>query len=76
MTTKHRFRGRYRLELREEDHIPMHVHLVGGGVDVVISLETLTVTQGLVDKKLLSEVMAWVSDHHAELVKEWKKWHK
>ena len=41
MTTKQRFRNKYRLEIREDDHPPMHAHLVGGGVDVLIDLETL-----------------------------------
>lgn len=29
MTAKQRFRNRYRLEVRERDHLPPHVHLVG-----------------------------------------------
>ncbi len=33
MTTKQRFRNKYRLQLREKDHEPMHVHLVGGEVN-------------------------------------------
>ena len=41
MTTKHRFRGKYRLEIRERDHGPPHCHLVGGAVDVIIDLATL-----------------------------------
>jgi len=46
MSTKHRFRDKYRIELRERDHLPPHMHLTGGGVDVVISLESVAVTQG------------------------------
>jgi hypothetical protein len=53
MTTKHRFHNKYRLEVREDDHPPMHVHLAGAGVDVMISLETLQVTQGQAPKALL-----------------------
>ena len=30
MTTKQRFRNKYRLQLREKYHEPMQVHLVGG----------------------------------------------
>jgi len=41
MTTKHRFRQKYRLEIREDDHLPPHAHLAGAEIDVVISLETL-----------------------------------
>lgn len=42
MTTKQRFRNnKYRLEVRERDHGPAHVHLVGGGFDVIIDLGSL-----------------------------------
>ncbi|MDR0780262.1 MAG: DUF4160 domain-containing protein [Pseudomonadales bacterium] len=74
MTTRHRFRNKYRLEVREDDHPPMHVHLAGADVDVVISLETLAVT-GDAPKTLLSEVLEWVALHQSELIEEWKKWH-
>ena len=76
MTTKQRFRNnKYRLEVREDDHPPMHVHLAGGGIDVVISLQTLEVTQGHAPKGLMVEVLAWVGEHQQELIEEWKKWH-
>ena len=74
MTTKHRFRnGKYRLELREKDHGPMHVHLTGGGFDVLIELGTLE-TKGRWPKGLRREVMEWVGEHHDDLIKEWNKW--
>ena len=31
MTTKHRFRNKYRLEIRERDHNPAHAHLFRAG---------------------------------------------
>ena len=75
MTTKQRFRSnKYRLEVRERDHLPMHAHLTGGGCDVLIDLATLR-SSGPWPKGLQIEVMAWVSDNRDELVKEWKKWH-
>lgn len=74
MTTKHRFRnGKYRLEVREKDHAPMHVHLAGGEFDVVIELGTMT-SSGRWPSGLRREVMAWVAEHRDELIKEWKKW--
>jgi hypothetical protein len=75
VTTKHRFRGKYRLEVREEDHPPMHAHLAGADVDVVISLATLEITQGEASKALLDEVLEWICEHQSELIEEWKKWH-
>jgi len=76
MSTKHRFRDKYRIELRERDHLPPHVHLTGGGVDVVISLESVAVTQGKAPAKVVQEALAWVSANQADLLKEWMKWHR
>ena len=75
MTTKARFRNKYRLEIRERDHGPAHCHLVGGSVDVLIELETLR-SIGRWPSGLKTEVLAWIEVHIAELWKEWKKWHK
>ena len=75
MTTKARFRNKYRLEIRERDHGPAHCHLVGGSVDVLIELETLRCT-GRWPAGLKVEAMAWRNAHIDDLWKEWKKWHK
>ncbi len=45
MTSKKRFRNKYRLQLREKDHEPMHVHLVGGDVNVKIDLTRLRIVR-------------------------------
>lgn len=75
MTTKQRFRNnKYRLEIRERDHGPAHVHLTGGGFDVIIDLVSLA-TDGEWPRGLREEVLAWVSAHRKELMEEWQKWH-
>ena len=74
MTTKHRLRGRYRIELRERDHLPPHVHLVGGDVNVRISLETFACV-GSCPRDLCDEAVDWVKANCVSLMKEWKKWH-
>jgi hypothetical protein len=74
MTTKHRFRNKYRLELRERDHLPPHVHLVGGSVNMRISLETFECV-GACPRDLQAEAVAWVEAHREQLMEEWKKWH-
>ena len=75
MTAKQRFRNnKYRLEVRERDHGPAHVHLTGGGFDVIIDLASL-VTDGEWPRGLREEVLAWVSAHRKELMEEWEKWH-
>ena len=75
MTTKQRFRNnKYRLEIRERDHGTAHVHLTGGGFDVIIDLVSLA-TDGEWPRGLRKEVLAWVSAHRKELMEEWQKWH-
>lgn len=75
MTTKNRFRNKYRMEVREDYHLPMHAHLSGGDIDVVISLETLSVVQGNAPKSLMDEVLEWMRQHQDVLIEEWKRWH-
>jgi len=76
MSTRYRIRDKYRIELRERDHLPPHVHLTGGGVDVVISLETVSVMQGTAPAKVVREALAWVAANQADLLKEWNRWHR
>lgn len=76
MTSKQRFRNKYRLQLREKDHEPMHVHLVGGEVNAKIDLLTLKVVAGEVPVGLWLEVLEWLNLNQVELIKEWKKWPK
>lgn len=75
MATKQRFRNKYRLEIREDDSPPMHAHLVGDTVDILINLQTLT-CEGTFPRGLRDEVIAWVAENRDELIKEWKKWHQ
>jgi len=74
MTTKQRFRNKYRLQLREKDHEPMQVHRVGGEVNAKFDLETLALVGGTVPAGLLAEVSAWLQANQAVLIEEWKSW--
>ncbi len=74
MTTKERFRKKYRLELRERDHGPAHVHLVGGEIDVIIYLDSLQ-SEGEWPKGLRQEVLAWIKQHQQQLREDWHQWH-
>ena len=76
MTSKKRFRNKYRLQLREKDHEPMHVHLVGGDVNVKIDLASLRIVAGKMPMDLKREVMAWLKAHQADLIEEWKSWQR
>jgi hypothetical protein len=74
MTTKHRFRNQYRIELRERDHQPAHVHVTGGGIDLLVYLETFT-TEGECPATVKREALAWIKEHAPTLIEEWKQWH-
>lgn len=76
MTTKQRFRNKYRLQLREKDHEPMHVHLVGGEVNAKFDLNTLGLVAGTMPADLRIEVTAWLQINQLSLIEEWKKWQR
>lgn len=75
MSTKHRFRDKYRIQLREKDHLPPHVHLTGGGLDVLICLQWVEPMRGHAPAAVLREALEWVRAHQTELLEEWKRWH-
>jgi len=62
------------LQLREKDHEPMHVHLVGGKINAKFDLVTLQLVSGKVSGDLLSEVMIWLKANQNGLIEEWRKW--
>lgn len=69
LAAKHRIRRAYRIELRERDHLPPHVHVTGKGANARISLETLAVS-GDAPRDVLGEAVEWVRLHREELMKE------
>ncbi len=68
MSTKYRFRDTYRIQLREKD-----VHLTGGGLDVMLSLETVEVMVGKAPPLIIKEALAWVRAHQVQLLEDWKR---
>ncbi|MCL2831383.1 MAG: DUF4160 domain-containing protein [Betaproteobacteria bacterium] len=75
MTTKHRIRQKYRIELRERDHGPAHVHLTGAGIDVVVWLAPLS-AEGAGPRDVKAEALEWIAAHLEELMEDWKQWHE
>lgn len=63
MSTKYRFRDKYRIQLREKDHLPPHVHLTGGGLDVLICLQLVEPILGHAPAAVLREALEWVRAH-------------
>ena len=75
MSTKYRFRDKYRIQLRDKDHLPPYVHLTGGGLDVLICLQLVEPMLGHAPAAVLREALEWVRAHQTELLEEWKRWH-
>ncbi|MBZ9782163.1 DUF4160 domain-containing protein [Pseudomonas sp. REP124] len=73
MSTKYRFRDTYRIQLREKDRPPPHVHLTGGGLDVMLSLETIEVMRGKAPPLIIKEALDWVRAHQTQLLEDWKR---
>jgi hypothetical protein len=73
MTTLKRIR-KYRIELRENDHAPAHVHVVGVDVNALITLHALVVV-GDLPKALKAEVMEYVTNNQTELLALWDNIH-
>jgi hypothetical protein len=75
MSTKYRFRDKYRIQLREKDHLPPHVHLTGGGIDVLICLHQAVAMRGQAPAAILEEALEWIRAHQQQLLEEWTLWH-
>jgi len=75
VSTEHRFRDKYRIQLREKDHLPPHVHLTGGGIDVLICLQLIEPMRGHAPAAVLKEALEWIRANREELMEEWKRWH-
>jgi hypothetical protein len=74
MTTKYRF-SNFRITLREKDHNPPHVHLMGPDFEAVISLVTLEVMDGSAPAKVLRHALRWIADNREELTQQWHTLH-
>jgi len=73
MTTKYRF-ANFRITLRERDHNPPHVHLMGPDFEA-ISLVTLEVMDGSAPANVLRHAVKWIQDNQEELKKQWHALH-
>lgn len=73
MSTKYRFRDTHSIQLREKDHPPPHVHLAGGGLDVMLCLETVEVMAGKAPPLIIKEALNWVRAHQVQLLEDWKR---
>jgi len=74
MTTKYRF-ANFRITLREKDHNPPHVHLMGPDFEAAINLITLEIMDGAAPAKVLRHALKWLEDNKEELIQQWQRLH-
>lgn len=74
MTTKYRF-SNFRISLREKDHNPPHVHLMGPDFEAAVNLVTLEIMDGSAPSKVLRHALKWIADNREELLQQWHMLH-
>ena len=61
--------------MREKDHNPPHVHLMGLGFEAAINLATLEVMDGSAPAKVLRHALKWLEGNKEELMQLWQSLH-
>jgi len=74
-TPRSRYGLRSKIPLREKDHNPPHVHLMGPDFEAAINLETLEVMDGSAPTKVLRHAIGWIADNRKELITQWRMLH-
>jgi hypothetical protein len=54
------------------DHPPAHFHAYYGDQHAVIDIETLAVREGKLNRRVMSLVLEWASEHRDELLADWE----
>ena len=65
-----RFRG-IRISINFNDHPPAHIHIQYGGVNAIVDIEKLTVSQGSLPTRVRQQVIQWATIHQQELRIAW-----
>lgn len=54
------------------DHAPPHFHALYAEHEALIDIKTLELIRGTMPRRALSLVLEWASEHHSELLEDWK----
>lgn len=54
------------------DHDPAHFHVVYGGFEALINIETLAIYRGDLPRRALALVLEWAALHRDELRQDWE----
>ena len=66
-----RFNG-IRITINFNDHNPPHIHAAYGGKNVVVEIETLTVSPSNLPPRILRRIIEWATIHQNELRQAWE----
>jgi hypothetical protein len=73
MPTIHDF-GRLRICIYFDDHNPPHFHVVSPEEEVLVSLESMEVVAGSMNRKSLSQAMRWAAANRDVLAAKWDEY--
>ena len=62
-----------RIEVRADEHVPPHFHLIGPNSNALISIKTLEVLRDEASKADYREAIDWAKDHITDLLDEWSR---
>lgn len=66
-----RFHG-IKITINFNDHNPPHIHAAYGGKNVVVEIETLTVSPSNLPPRILRRIIEWATIHQNELRQAWE----
>ncbi len=62
-----------RIEVRANEHVPPHFHLVGPESNALIDIRSLKMLQGDAARKDYREAVEWAAEHIQDLLAEWSR---
>jgi len=60
------------ITMYHNDHAPPHFHVISGGREAEIEIESLELLQGSLPPRILRLAREWASRHHDELRVNWR----
>ena len=60
------------IAMYHNDHAPPHFHVLYGGVEAEVDIESLEVLQGRLPPRVLGMALEWASRHQDELRLNWR----
>jgi len=65
--------GNTKVRVNANDHLPPHFHVASPDAEALVSLETIMVLRGDIDRSNGRTALAWAAVNRAALVAEWNR---